>query len=117
MAKRRVGGLRVDPEVERWQRTAATNVAALTAKQKKDRKRVRVKYDMELDLKQRIERAAEAEGTSASQLAAFLLGWVMDHWESENSPTGHVLRGLVEGAKVPSRSLRFEWNLSDGESD
>lgn len=118
MSKRgeRVGGLKVDPAVLDWQRSAATNAAALTKKQRQDRKRVRVKYDVSEELKRRIEEAAKAEGTSASQLAAFLLEWVMGQYEDEGSEVGAELRELVDGAKVPSRSMRIEWNL-DGNGE
>jgi hypothetical protein len=107
----RVGGLRVDPAVQDWQRSAATNRAALTKKQRKDRARVRVKYDMPPELKERIEAAAEHERTSASQFAAFLLIWAMEQYEDQGSQTGAALRDLVFEAKELSRSLRFEWNL------
>jgi hypothetical protein len=111
MASKRVGGLRLDPAVSEWQRTAATNAAALTKKQRKDRQRIRVKYDMPPALKERIVQAAKEEGTSASQLAAFLLTWAMDRWEDPDHPVGVELRELVDEAKFPSRSLRIEWNL------
>jgi hypothetical protein len=110
MAKR-VGGLRRDPAVSEWQRTAAANTAAMTKKQRKDRQRIRVKYDVTPGLKGRIEQAAKEEGTSASQLAAFLLTWAMDRWEDPDHPVGVELRELVDEAKSPSRSMRIEWNL------
>ena len=71
----RAGGLGIDPAVTAWQADAATNIAALTAKQRKDRERVRVKYDLTPQLKAAVEDGAKAEHTSASQLAAFLLTW------------------------------------------
>jgi len=107
-----VGGLRVDPAVQDWQRSAATNRAALTKKQRKDRERVRVKYDVPAELKQRIEDAAASERTSSSQLAAFLLQWAMEQYEDQDSATGAALREMVFDAKEMSRSLRFEWNLN-----
>lgn len=114
--KKRVGGLRADPEVVAWQQQAAVNTAALTKKERADRRRVQVKYDISeelggAELKGRIEEAAKSEGTSASQLASFLLGWVMDRWEDEESEIGAELRERVDEAKVPSRSMRIEWNL------
>jgi len=116
MARQRVGGLRADPEVLAWQEQAATNIGALTKKQRQDRKRVRVKYDVSAQLKDRVEAAAKAEGTSASQLAGFLLEWAMTHWEDEESEIGRVLRDLVDEAKIPSRSMRIEWNLQENGS-
>ncbi len=105
--KGRVGGLKaIDPAVAEWQKTAATNPAALTKKQRQDRQRVRVKYDLPPELKDWIEAVAKETGTSASQLAAFLLTWAMGHWGEE---TG--LREAVEESKEPSRSMRFQWNL------
>lgn len=111
MARERVGGLRLDPAVAEWQRTAATNKAALTKKQRRDRERVRVRLDMSPGLKKRLEKAAAEEGTSASQLGTFLLAWVMKHWEDEESEIGRELREMVFEAKVPSRSMQIEWNL------
>jgi len=95
--------------VTEWQKTAATNTAALTSKQRKDRQRVRVKYDLPEEMKDHIEAVAKAEGTSASQLAAFLLSWAIGHWEDEAG--GVALRNLVFNSKEPSRSMRFQWNL------
>lgn len=104
--------MRVDPAVRDWQQSAATNRAALTKKQRKDRERIRVKYDMPPELKERIETAAASERTSSSQLAAFLLLWAMDQYEDRDSATGAALREMVFDAKEVSRSLRFEWNLN-----
>jgi len=111
MGNKRVGGLRgLDPAVVDWQKTAATNTAALTSKQRKDRQRVRVKYDLPEELKTRIEEAAQANGTSASQLAAFLLTFAIREYEAETDQ-GQTLREAVEESKEPSRSMRFAWNL------
>lgn len=115
MKRNRVGGLKLDPAVLAWQKRAAENKSALTQKQKKDRQRVRVKYDLEPELKSRIEQAAAAEGTSASQFAAFLLDWVMARWQAEGPDD--ELHELVYQAKTPSRSLRFEWDLEPGEEN
>ena len=109
--RERRGGLRVDPAVAEWQRTAAENVAALSRKQRRDRRRVRVRLDMPPGLKERIEAAAQAEGTSVSQLGAFLLNWLMAHYEDPESEIGGELRARVEGARAPSRSMKIEWNL------
>jgi len=109
MGDKRVGGLRgLDPAVTEWQKTAATNTAALTSKQRKDRGRVRVKYDLPEELKERIEAAAKAEGTSASQIAAFFLNYAMGEYEGGQ---GNELSSLLFDSKEPSRSMRFQWNL------
>ena len=110
----RQGGLKIDPAVRAFQERAAENPAALSKKQKKDRQRVRVKYDLPPALKAAIEEAAAEERTSASQLAAFVLGWAMGKWADEESEVGKELRGLVFEAKRPSKSMRFDWNLEVG---
>jgi hypothetical protein len=111
----RVGGLRVDPGVTEFQEKAATNVAALSARQRRDRQRVRVKYDLSATLKQRIEQAATGEHTSASQMAAFLLWWAVGQYEDRESPNGQALAELLGQARTPARAVRFAWDLEFGE--
>jgi len=111
----RVGGLRVDPGVTEFQEKAATNVAALSARQRRERQRVRVKYDLPPALKQRIEDAATREHTSASQMAAFLLHWAVAQYEAAESPNGQALAELLEQARTPARAVRFAWDLEIGE--
>ncbi len=106
----RTGGLKLDPEVVAWQKQAAENPSTLTKKQKKDRVRVRVKYDLPKEVKEQIETVAKEEGTSASQLAAYLLVWAMEIWADEKG-AGKALRQQVFESKEPSRSMRFAWNL------
>lgn len=111
----RVGGLKkanVDPAVADWLKDAQTNKAALTKKQKRDMKRVRVKYDLDPKLKGLIEAKAKRIGTSASQLAAFLLeyaAWKMAAGDAE------IREALVDG-KSPSATMKFEWNLDAPEA-
>jgi hypothetical protein len=104
---RRRGGVNVDPKVGEWQNGAATNLAALTAKQRKDRERVRVKYDLPPELKADIEAEAKGWGTSASQLAAFLLAWAMKEYHARNDG----LRQAVREARTPAKALRFTHDL------
>lgn len=110
MAHQRVGGLakaNVDPAVADWLKDAQTNRAALTKKQKADRKRVRVKYDLSPELKSVIEREAKRIGTSASQLAAFLLEFAMKEARGGNA---EIKAALADG-RTPSATMKFEWNL------
>lgn len=108
MARERKGGLNVDPAVLSWQKAAATNKAALSKKQRADRKRVRVKYDLPPDLKDEITAIAEAQESSASQVAGWLLRWAVGQWRAEDE--GPMHQALFE-AKRPSRSLRFRWDI------
>jgi hypothetical protein len=103
----RKGGVHIDPAVAQWQATAATNLAALTAKQRKDRARVRVKYDLDPALKAAVDAGAKAEGTSASQLAAFLLSWAMREYHAGNAE----LRSALEDGKSDARTPRVASNL------
>jgi len=103
----RKGGVGIDPAVAQWQAEAATNLAALTAKQRKDRQRVRVKYDLDPAQKAAVETAARTEETSASQLAAFLLAFALREYHAGNAE----LRSALDAGKTPSRTPHFARNL------
>lgn len=110
MSKIRVGGLgkvQVDPAVASMLREAEINRAALTKKQRADRKRIRVIYDLTPELKAAIEAEAKRQGTSASQLAAFLLAFAVREARAGNEEISTALRD----GKTPSRTMKFEWNL------
>lgn len=110
MANQRVGGLaktNVDPAVADWLKDAQLNKAALTKKQKNDRKRLRVIYDLAPELKAAIEAEAKRQGTSASQLAAFLLTFAVREARAGNA---EIKAALLDG-KRPSKTMKFDWNL------
>ena len=74
--RERVGGLRtgrLDPAVREWLNDAAENPAALTAKQRWDRKRIRAVYDLPKEIIQAVAAVARYKGCSASNVAAVLL--------------------------------------------
>jgi hypothetical protein len=107
MAKpQRIGGLHVDPAVSDFQKNAAPNLAALTRKQRADRLRVRVKYDLPPAMKEAVEEGARQVDTSASQFAMFLLGFALDQL-----PKNSNLRKVLHDAKVTTHSIRFSYNL------
>jgi hypothetical protein len=111
----RVGGLKkanIDPAVADWLKDAQTNKAALTKKQKRDGKRLRVIYDLTPELKTAIEVEAKRQGTSASQLAALLLAFAVKEARAGND---EIKAALADG-KSPSRTMRFEWNVDAPES-
>lgn len=115
MANQRVGGLskaNVDPAVADWLEDAQTNKAALTKKQKRDGKRIRVIYDLTPDLKLAIEIEAKRQGTSASQLAALLLAYAVKEARSGNAE----IKAALSDGKSPSKTMRFEWNIDAPES-
>ncbi len=103
----RQGGIRIDPATAAWQQSAATNPAARSRKQTRDAERVRIKLDVPEYLKDAIMQKAQAEDTSGSQLAAFLLAWAMR--ESRRNP---ALAGAIEASKRRARSITFEWDLA-----
>jgi hypothetical protein len=108
----RVGGLAtqtIDPAVVQWVVAAAENKAALSKKQRQDRQRVRVKYDLPPWLKQSIEALANDDqfDTSASQAAAFLLAYGVHRLRCGDQE----LRNALMAAKEPARTLQFSWNL------
>jgi hypothetical protein len=109
MGEERKGGLgRVDPAVAEFQKKGARNPAAMTGKQKRDAKRVRIKVDLpSQEFKERLTSAAAAEETSVSQLAGLLLTWALEQYESDE----YGLRELVFESKVLSGSMRIRWNL------
>lgn len=115
MAQQRVGGLakaNVDPAVADWLKDAQTNKAALTKKQKRDGKRIRVIYDLTPELKAAIETEAKRQGTSASQLAAFLLTYAVRAAKSGNDE----IKAALRDGKTASRTMKFEWNLDAPEN-
>lgn len=73
--RERVGGLRtrLDPAVREWLNDAAENPAALTAKQRWDRKRKKATYDLPPQIIKAINIIAQRERCSASNLVAVLL--------------------------------------------
>jgi hypothetical protein len=110
-----VGGLgkvQLDPAVASMLKEAAVNKAALTNKQRSDRKRLRVIYDLSQELKTEIETEAKRQGTSASQLAAFLLAYAVKEARAGNA---EIKAALVNG-KSESRTMKFEWNLDAPEA-
>jgi len=105
---KRQGGLQIDPAVAQWQEEAAQNLAALSKKQRRDRDRVRVKYDILPEMKAAIEAEAKQIDTSASQLAAFLLAWALKEYAAGNPD----LRQSLRDAKMTARTLKFSYNLA-----
>ena len=104
----RVGGLTLDPAVVEWQQTAARNMAALTKKQRKDRKRIRVRYDVPPWLKTAVEQAAEVLETSASQAGAFFLAWGLAAYRRGDPD---LLEALENAKEANHRSPRFVYDL------
>ena len=104
----RKGGLRVDPAVAEWQQGAATNVAALTKKERRDRERVRVKADLPVEVKTAVERVAGEVETSESQIVAFLVAWGLKRLRDGD----RELVAALEGAKTWAKALRFKHDLS-----
>lgn len=107
MSKREGGLDGGDPDVKAWLDEAAENRSALTEKQRRDRERVRGRYDMPRWLKEAVDEAADVYETSASQMAATLLAWAL---KDLNEGDGE-LRKVIEGNRALSRSLRFRYDL------
>lgn len=107
----RKGGIKragVDPMVEAWQKKAAENTAALSQRQRSDRNRVRVKYDMPESLKETVTAIGDRWDTSASQAAQMLLAWAVIQLAAGRAPE---LLEAVEAGREVSRTPRFEWNI------
>ena len=73
----------------------------------RDSERIRVKYDLDPELKAVIERIAKREDTSASQIAQLLLGWAVQMYAKDNQK----LLASISNCKLRSRTPRFGWNL------
>jgi hypothetical protein len=99
--------MRVDPGVAEWQRGAATNMAALSRKQRADRERVRVKSDLPVEVKQAVAAEADRLETSESQVVAFLLAWAVRELRAGNPE----LCAALDAARVYSRALRFLYDF------
>ncbi len=104
----RVGGLRLDPAVVEWQQTAARNMAALTKKQRRDRQRVRIRYDVPPWLKTAVEAVARELDTSDSQAGAFFLAWGLAAYRRGDP---ELLEALENAKEANHRSPRFVYDL------
>lgn len=112
---KRKGGIRVDPAVVAFQQRAALNTAALTPKQRADRKRRALQVKLDLSSPARkllLERIAEREKTSMSQAGNLLLAWAM--WGYLRGEA--EICGAFEEGKSPARTPRFEWNVCEPEN-
>lgn len=104
---KRKGGLSkgVDVAVIEFKRQAAANQAALTKKQRYDRKRVQIRIDVadcEI-VKEALDALASEHGTSASQLGAFLLAWSLERFYTDPE-----LDDLLGNSLAPARALRIQ---------
>ncbi len=102
------GGQRLDPAIKQVLKTAVENKAALTAKQRRDRKRQRASYDITSSIQGAIQYLAKKEDTSASQIVEMLLSFGLQAYV--NGDVG-LLSALMD-SKSPAHTLRFSWNLS-----
>lgn len=104
-----IGGLQLDPiAAEQYRRSATTNRAALTDKQKSDRKRTSLRVDCPRWLKDLVADRAAAEDVSISQMAAFLLAWALDQHARGNTD----LVEQIADNKTLTRSLNAKYALS-----
>ena len=102
----RMNGVSVDPAVNELLKNAVENKAALTAKQRRDRKRQKVTYDMDPAVQSALQHAAKREDTSSSQLAMLLLAFALHAYANKDEA---LLAAL--DTKTPARTPRFSWNL------
>lgn len=114
--RKRVGGLtKIDPAVSAWQSGAAENPATLSAKQKRDRRRVRVNVDVTPVLKEALEVVAgwkHGEDSSISQVAEILLSFAVLAYERGDAELATAFQQGKTHAKTP----KFSWNLEMPES-
>jgi len=107
-----VGGLRIDPELREFVENGATNLAALSEKEQRDRKRVCLRVDLPGSwLKELLARAAAEEDVSLSHMAAFLIGWALVERERGNPELAAAMeenRGVYRSLNAGHR-LDVEW--------
>ncbi len=111
--KDRVGGFGVrgsaDPDTLAQMRDSAVrNKAAMTAKQKRDRRRKRAAYDIDPTVKAVVEQIAHREDTSASQVAEMFLAYAVRSYLRGESELQDALN--LE-SRTRSRTPRFYWDL------
>jgi len=111
--KRRVGGFNVrgsaDPDaLAQLKNSAVPNRAAMTAKQKRDRKRKRAAYDIGPTIKAVVEAVAKKEDTSASQIAEIFLAYAVRAYLRGDKELRDALN--LE-SRTRSRTPRFYWDL------
>ena len=112
--RKRVGGFGMkgsaDPEaLAQLRDSAVPNLAAMTAKQKRDRKRKRVMYDIDPVIKGVVQHLARREDTSASQLAEMLVAYALRAYLRGDA---ELQDALAIETRSQSKTLRFSWNLT-----
>ena len=109
LAERQQTAVEVDPENTEWTDTAAENTAALTAKQRYERKRIQRHYDLHTaDIDDAIAQIAAQHHTSKSQVASWLLAYALTRYLDD---ANGLWETLVDGKK-PAQTLQYEWALT-----
>jgi len=106
-ARKRKGGLRLDPSVVEFQQRAAPNRAAQTNRQKYDAARTRVRADVPEWLRDELDAVADNLGTSRTQLGAFLWAWAVTRWREGDADLDEVLHDSMAN----SRSINVDVDL------
>jgi len=111
--KQRVGGFNVrgsaDPDaLAQLKNSAVPNRAAMTAKQKRDRKRKRVMYDIDPVIKDVVQHIARREDTSASQFVEMLVVYGLRAYLRGDE---ELQGAMALNERERSRTPRFYWNL------
>jgi hypothetical protein len=105
----------IDPAMKAFKKSAPENTAALTAQQRRDRKRAELQVKLDLSCPERkaaLEMIARQEKTSVSQAGNLLLAWAMTAYFLGEEK---IHDAFYEGHEF-SRSPRFEWNIQEPES-
>ena len=99
----------LDPVVAGYlKKDAVENKAALTPKQKRDRKRKRVMYDIDPTIKEVVQHLAKREDTSASQLVELLIVYGIRAYLRGDA---ELQEALALETRTHANTLRFNWNL------
>lgn len=87
---------------------AVTNRAALTSKQQRDTKRVRVRLDVPQTIKDTLATVAASEQTSTSQLGAFLLAWSLTLYLESDKKLCNLLQASTYFSRSPRIALSID---------
>lgn len=103
---RRISGLKPDPAIADLLRSSVENRAALSKKQKLDRKRTKATYDLDPGLQDAFTALAKEWDTSTSQAVALCLAYALHAYDRKEPE----LLAALETREV-TRTPRFSWNL------
>lgn len=123
MKRKRIDPLANDTDTLSWLQDAKPNRAAMSKRQRYESKRVRVRLDVPLAVKETLALLAGKLGTSSSQAGALLLAWGLLQYQGGDRgihrgiekrlyPSGHPR--IEKGIDLSDLVTRLEKAVQDG---